>query len=184
MSVNRRNYCNPLLLAGAVLALPLWVNAAPPQPPGADGPDACEAGFHGGPPRPPGPPMGPGFGLFGGDHEEDRPPPFLLDLKLTDAQQDKVFAIMHAAAPALREQSKAMHKAREALHELSQSPLFNEGTAAALAQAQGKAESELALLRTHLEYQAYSLLTAEQRAQVAGRQRDMESHRGDESPRH
>jgi len=97
-----------------------------------------------------------------------------MDLNLTDEQQDKVFAIMHAAAPALRDQSKAVRKARDALHELSQSSQFNEAAAAALAQTQGSAESRLALLRTHLEHQVYSILTADQRMQAAERP-DMDS---------
>jgi len=165
MSIKRWNFRIPFLLGGTVLALPLLVSAAPPTPPGPKLPDACEAGFHGRPLRPPGPPMGP---------EEDRPPRFLMDLNLTDEQQDKVFAIMHAAAPALRDQSKAVRKARDALHELSQSSQFNEAAAAALAQTQGSAESRLALLRTHLEHQVYSILTADQRRQAAERRPDMD----------
>jgi periplasmic protein CpxP/Spy len=186
MSVRRKTFRTRFLLGGAVLALPLLVSAAPPLPPYANGSGACDMGFHGEPPRPP---MGPGFGRFGDDHEEDRPPPFLMDaflmdVKLSEEQQDKVFAIMHAAAPALREQSKAAHKARDALHELSRSAQFNEGAAATLAQTQGTAESQLALLHTRLEHEVYSLLTPEQQTQVVNRRHEMESHRGEGPPRH
>jgi periplasmic protein CpxP/Spy len=185
MNVKRKNFLNWFPVGAALLALPLWVAAAPsPMAPNPNGPGACDAGFRGGPPRPPGPPMGPGFGQFGGDYEGDRPPPFLMGLKLTEEQQDKVFAIVHAAAPALRDQSKAVRKARDALHEYVQSSQYNEGAAATLAQTQGKAESQLALLRTRMEHEVYFTLTPEQQTQVADRQRDMESHRGEGPPQH
>jgi Spy/CpxP family protein refolding chaperone len=126
--------------------------------------------------------MAPGFGRFSGEHEADRPPPFLMGLSLSDEQQDKVFAIVHAAAPALRDQSKAARKARDALRESVQSAQFTEANATQLAQAQGKAEAQLALLRTRMEHEIYSLLTTEQRARVVDRERERESHRGDRPP--
>jgi len=56
-----------------------------------------------------------------------------MGLKLSEDQQDKVFAILHAAAPAMREQSKAVHKAREALHDVGRTPQFDSGNAGNLA---------------------------------------------------
>jgi len=97
---------------------------------------------------------------------------------LTDDQQDKVFAIVHGAAPALREHEKAVRKAREALHQLVRSASFSDSSASALAQAQGAAESQLALLRTKMEHDVYAVLTPEQQSKIANRDRqfDVNSH--------
>ena len=138
----------------------------------------CETGFRG----PPGPPMVPGFGQFGPDPDEGRPPPYLMDMALTEGQQDKVFAILHAAAPLLREQAKAERKARDALRELTQSAQYDDGNATLLAQAQAKAESQLWLVRTRVDHDVYLLLTTEQRAQITDRQREWASHWHDVPP--
>lgn len=141
----------------------------------------CETGFRG-PPGPRPPPMVPGFGKFGPDSDEGRPPPYLMDLALTEDQQDKVFAILHAAAPLLREQAKAERKARDALREFTQSAQYDDGHATLLAQAQAKAESQLWLVRTRVDHDVYLLLTTEQRAQITDRQREWASHRSDVPP--
>jgi Spy/CpxP family protein refolding chaperone len=93
-----------------------------------------------------------------------------MDLNLTEDQQDKVFAILHAAAPPMRDREKAARKAREALHDLVRSSSFSESSAATLAQAQGAAESQLALLRTRMEHDVYSVLTPEQQSKIAARE--------------
>jgi periplasmic protein CpxP/Spy len=126
--------------------------------------------------------MVPGFGQFGPDPSEGRPPPYLMDLALTEGQQDKVFAILHAAAPLLREQAKAERKARDALRELTQSAQYDDGQATLLAQAQAKAESQLSLVRARVDHEVYLLLTAEQRTQITDRQREWVSHRHDGPP--
>lgn len=174
-------------LALAALALPLWVHAAD----GFDDHDrgGCDAGFHG----PPGKSMGmdhgpmgmghvPGMGPPGMGPGEDRWPPFLHGVKLTEDQDDKIFAITHAAAPALRDQFKAVRKSSEALRELGRSSQFSVDTATSLAQARGKAESQLSLLRVRMEHDVYAVLTAEQRTQIGDRERDMDAHHGG-SPR-
>jgi Spy/CpxP family protein refolding chaperone len=107
-----------------------------------------------------------------------------MGLALSDDQQDKIFAIVHAAAPALRDQSKAARKAREALHDLSRSAQYNDGTATTLAQAQAKAESQLALLRTRMEHEVYAVLTSEQQGQVAEHQHERDLHHGERPPRY
>lgn len=102
--------------------------------------------------------MGPG---------EGGPPPYLMGLRLTDDQQDKVFGILHEAAPQLRAQSKAAHQAREALHALSQSVRYAPAAAAPLAQAQGTAETQLALLHARIDHDIYAVLDDAQRARLA-----------------
>src|SRR5277367_2256059 len=103
--------------------------------------------------------MGLGFG-------EDRRPPYLMDVALSDDQQDKVFAIMHAAAPEMRERAKAARKALEGLHDLGQSAEFDSAKAAALAQAQAAAQSQLALVMARTDHDIYLVLTQEQRAHL------------------
>jgi len=119
---------------------------------------------------------------MGPPSDEGRPPPFLMDAMLTEDQQDKVFAIMHAAAPALRDQSKAARKARESLHDLVNSAQWSETAAASLAQAEGRAEAQLSLLRTRMDHELYGILTPDQAARVNSRERDWEGHRGEGPP--
>jgi Spy/CpxP family protein refolding chaperone len=101
-----------------------------------------------------------------------------MDAMLSDEQQDKVFAIMHAAAPALRDQAKAARKARESLHDLVESAQFSEAAAASLAEAEGKAEGQQRLLRTRMEHDLYALLTPDQRTHISSRPPEWGGHRG------
>lgn len=84
---------------------------------------------------------------------------------LSEEQQDKLFAIMHAQEPQRRDYEKAARKAREALRELAESDKFDEAKAGALAQAEGKAVAALALLHARTDAQVQALLTPEQRKQ-------------------
>ena len=63
-------------------------------------------------------------------------PPFLHDVKLTEAQQDKVFAILYASIPPLREQEKLARKSGDAIHELVDSSTYGEGKLKSLAESQ------------------------------------------------
>lgn len=166
MSTLRLTFRYRILQVSALVAWPLLLAAAP---------GACDQDFRGPPPPPPGPPGGPGFGRFAFDGDAARPPPFLRDLSLSEAQQDQVFAIVHAAAPMLRDQSKAVMKSREALRELVASAQFSDISAKALAEAGGAAETQLALTRARLEHDVYAVLTPEQQALVAKRRQDWQS---------
>lgn len=131
-----------------------------------------------GPPMGPGslqgPPHGPRWGGFG--EGWGGPPPFLAGLHLTEDQEDKVFAIVHAAAPALREQEKALHKAREALRDLSESAQYDESRVKGLADSAAKADSQLTVLRARAEHEILALLTPEQLKQL-------HEHRHERGPR-
>jgi periplasmic protein CpxP/Spy len=134
--------------------------APPPPGPGPGfspgmGPHIMGPGF--------GPGMGMGMGMGGPGFGE---PPFLAGLHLTDEQQDKVFAIVYAAEPAVHEQTKALRKAHEALHELSQSDQYDESRVKSLAEAAAKAESQLTVLRLHTEHEILALLTPDQKKQL------------------
>lgn len=102
---------------------------------------------------------------------------FLHGVVLDEAQQDKVFAIVHAQEPQMREQGKAARHAHEALQAMATSGQFDDAKAAALAQAGANAMAAIALQRARTDAQIYALLTPEQRRQAS--QRD--AHR---APRH
>lgn len=102
---------------------------------------------------------GPGFG--------PGRPPFLRDLDLDEAQEDKVFAILHAEAPYLREQFKAASKAREALRALASADKYDDAKAAALAKEAATAEANIALQHVRTQQKLLSVLTPEQRKQQA-----------------
>lgn len=102
------------------------------------------------------------------------PPPFLLGLNLAEAQQDKIFDIVHAAAPALRNQWKALHKARQSLRELAHSAQFDAARASALAQSVGDAQRQLELLQVRVDHDVFATLSSEQQSKVRERERDLE----------
>lgn len=110
----------------------------PPQPPAMD--------------RPPGLPPG---------------PPFLRGLDLTDAQQDKVFAVLHSQMPAARERMRDVQQARRQLDELTRSERFDDARARALADTIAHATADLDLLRARSEAQIWQVLTAEQRLRAS-----------------
>jgi len=92
--------------------------------------------------------------------------PFLRDLDLSEAQQDRVFAILHEQAPKRRELEKAERKAHDALHAMSDSAQLDGAAARAQAQALGQAIAAQELLHLRTEAQLMALLTPEQRAQL------------------
>lgn len=123
--------------------------------------------------------MPPGF--------DDRPAPggapFLRGLALTEAQQDRVFAIMHEQAPRRRELDKAERKACQALDALSGSAELDQAAAGAQARALGQAIADQELLRLRTEARLIAVLTSEQRAQLQERRARRErGPRGPQAP--
>ena len=113
---------------------------------------------------------GPGGGMHHGMEmfAEGGPlPPMLRHLQLSEAQQDKVFAILHAQAPQARELGKAIHKAHRALHELMTGASFDDAKAKAVTDALGKAVADEALLHARTHRQIFDVLTPEQRQKLA-----------------
>lgn len=94
-------------------------------------------------------------------------PPGFQTLALSEAQQDKIFAILHAQAPARRNLNRDAQKAGDALRELARAEVFDARRARDLADALGKAVAEEALLRARSEQQVLAVLTAEQRQRLA-----------------
>ena len=124
--------------------------------------DAREGGHeagHGGPGGRRGmPPFGPGPGM--GGHA------FLHGLALSEAQDDKVFAILHAQEPYLREQGKAAAKAHEALVAMGNAAQFDDAKAAALAHAEAQAAANVTLQHVRTEQKLLAVLTPEQRKKL------------------
>ena len=165
----------PLLLASLLgLAAPLAALAdgpgAPPAEHGMEGHGADhgmgECPMHGG---------GAGPGMMGGGmmhghgpmDGEDGVPPMLHRLHLTEAQQDKIFNILHAQAPPARELRKAERAAHRGLHELMMSGAYDDAKAKKLAEQLGKAVADSILLHTRTHHQIMDVLTAEQREALA-----------------
>lgn len=151
-----------LVVASVALAIPLSAAAFG----GNGGKGSCGMDAHG----------GPGHQMMGGNSL----PQHLRSLNLNDAQQDKVFEIMHAQAPAMREKAKSLRAAESDLRALSAAPDFSEAKAAALADSAAKAMSELSLARAKADRQVYEVLTPEQRKQLAESKPSgkMSHHRG------
>lgn len=108
-------------------------------------------------------------------------PPFFAKLKLDEAQQDRLFSLAHAAAPAMREQMKILRKADEALRQLAFAEQYSEGAARAAAEDLGRGIVEMHLLRLRLVRQMFAVLTAEQQQEIQGDLRKFEIH-GDQPP--
>ncbi len=94
----------------------------------------------------------------------------LSALNLTEAQRDQVFSLMHKQAPAMREQAKGMHKARQELRKLSMSAQYDDARAKSLADGIAAATAEMALARARTAQEIYRLLTPEQRKQADDQQ--------------
>ena len=138
-----------LLAAPAVLA-----QAAPPADgPGFGGPDMPCCDERGPGPDAGMPPGGPGF---------------LHGLDLSETQQDRVFAILHAQVPQRRELEKAERRAHDALHALAGTEL-DQARAAGVAQAFGQAIADQELLQLRTDAQLMAVLTPAQRAQLEQR---------------
>ncbi|WEF34707.1 Spy/CpxP family protein refolding chaperone [Pseudoduganella chitinolytica] len=92
--------------------------------------------------------------------------PFLRGPDLSEAQQDRIFALVHGQAPYLREQHKAHEKAERALFELHGAAKYDDAAAVKLAQAAAQAMANITLQHLRTEQKVLAVLTAEQRKQV------------------
>lgn len=137
----------PFLLAASVATASLAQAEQSPPPPAGDHRDH-------GPDREDGPDRGPGAGM----HPHG--------VKLTEAQQDKLFALHHAAEPARREREKAIRRAHDGLRDMDESGKFDDAKAAALAQTLGQAIAAEELDHARERAQFLALLTPEQRTQM------------------
>ena len=145
--ISRGNIKKFLVAASVALAVPLTAVAFAGGPVGHGG---C-GGMPGGP------------GMGGGEMM----PPHLRGGNLSAAQRAKVFEIMHAQAPAMRDKAKALQKAEADLRALAASPDFSEAKARTLADASAKAMADMTPPRVKTEHQVFEVLTPEQRKEAA-----------------
>lgn len=101
-------------------------------------------------------------GPFGGDMPMMHLQAMAHHLKLTEAQQDKIFNIMHEQAPLARENMKAMRKAHEELRELSTSANFDDAKLKAASDTIAKLSGEMTLMHARTHHAIYAILTPEQ----------------------
>ena len=111
---------------------------------------------------------GHGGGLMG--------PKMLSGLNLSEAQRDRVFTIMHAQAPAMREQAKQVRQARQDLQTLSLSGEMDESRLRAAAQRASQAMADLAVLRARTHNEVFKVLTPEQQSQLRTRLEQRHHH--------
>jgi Spy/CpxP family protein refolding chaperone len=151
-----------------------------PGGPGGRGPDGPEhgPGGPGGAVGPDGPP--PGFGPGPGFGPQGRAPLF-RGVELTEAQEDKVFAILHAEQPYLRDQAKAATKAREALRALAGADKYDDAKAAALAQAAATAAANIELQHVRTRQKLLAVLTSEQRKAQAEQRKERQEQDGQQA---
>ncbi|MDP3538466.1 MAG: Spy/CpxP family protein refolding chaperone [Azonexus sp.] len=139
-----------LIAASVALAIPLSAAAFGGHHAGQGG---CGMEAHG----------GAGHHMMGGNMMV----PHLRGLNLTEAQQDKVFEIMHAQAPVMRDKAKALRKAESDLRALTSAADYSEAKARGLADEAAKAMSEMTLARAKADRQVFEVLTPEQRKQMS-----------------
>jgi len=102
-------------------------------------------------------------------------PPFLHDLKLSDVQEDKIFMIVHTAAPILHEQLKLARQSADAFRNVTlRSAQYDEMKMKTLADSHAHALAEIMLIQARTAHQIYVLLTLEQQEQVDARRAQFE----------
>lgn len=152
--MNKRALTSFIIASSIALGLPLSADARPMT----DKPDGCGSQMQ----------MMGERGMFGGNHL----PPFLRGLNLSEAQRDKIFDLMHAQAPAMRDQAGKMRKAQMELRRLSMSGEYDEAKVKSLSEASAKLMAEMAQMRARTGNQIYQMLTPEQRKQMEERKAD------------
>lgn len=169
--MNPRLATATLATALSLAAIPLSF-AQPPSAPGHDtqsmphqhghgmqsapgrhgqGGHSAQAGRHGGDGM-----MMPGAGMLRG-------------LGLSEAQRDRVFSILHAQAPQLRNQMREARQAQQALQQLALAGELDEARLQEAAQRASRAGTDLAVLRTRTQNALYKELTAEQQSRLKAR---------------
>lgn len=101
--------------------------------------------------------------------EEMPPAPFLHGLKLSEEQRDKIFDLMHALAPTMRNLAKSIHKSRMELRQLGLSGEYSAAKAKALAETNAQAMAKMAQIHASIDNQIYQVLTQAQRKQLEKR---------------
>lgn len=94
-------------------------------------------------------------------------PPYLHRLKLSEAQKDQVFNLMHSNAPQFRELGKKARQTHDELRKLTMSENFDAARAKSLTDMAARNHSDMLVLRASVDQQIYSRLNAKQREKLA-----------------
>lgn len=165
MKLNRKKMIGvAVLVAAFMLAITMvgFSQQGRPQGPPPDG------GFRGGPGGPRGP-RGP----------HDMLNHLARELNLSDDQKTQIKKITDS----FEESTKALHEQLRTLHESAPDPLsgtFDEAAVRAAAEARAKIEVELEVAHARMMSQVLSVLTPEQKAQLAAKHQQMEQRRREE----
>lgn len=118
--------------------------------------------------------MGPGGGPGGGMAGHLMRALHRLDL--SDQQWTQIQSIMEDARPAIQEQMEAIRTVRDQLRDLDPAS-FDEAAVRAIAKKLAAPTEELAVLHQQVRAQVYSVLTPEQREELAQMRQQMEQRR-------
>lgn len=156
MKLKHKQMLERWALGLAIVAVPLVVAAHGPTP------DAPGIGLP--------PPMMAGAAPFlPGGMPPGMLPMVMLDpmrgVELTEAQRDKVFALLHAEIPAEREVMKRVFKTMEEMRGLATTQPLDLERARALADRHGQAVAQLMLMHVKRDASVRELMTPEQRTQ-------------------
>lgn len=183
MKLTVNKLCYGLLSAGVALILPVTVDAAPCdciESKAAVRQTERLARHHEMLPKPPGL-----FGLPAGA----MPPPFAAPfpflppgLHLSEAQQDKLFELLHGQEVLVRQQQKAVFRAKQAIDRLATADHYSPEAMRPLAEKLATAIADTVLLRTATEVKIRALLTPEQRQQAEQMRTRMEAQSGCDAP--
>ncbi len=113
-------------------------------------------------------------GMMGMSHRDGKPGGmsprgWLQGLDLSEAQRDKVFEIMHAQAPRMREQAKLVRTARAELGGLTTAPALDPAQLKAASDKLARALADMSASRVSTRNQIFQLLTPEQKQQLQAR---------------
>lgn len=87
----------------------------------------------------------------------------LQRLDLSEAQEDKIFDLMHAQAPIMREQMRALRKSEQDLKTLKNAPDYSDAKARTLVDQIAKQRADMEMSRLQNERKVLDVLTPEQR---------------------
>lgn len=86
----------------------------------------------------------------------------LRGLNLTDAQRDKIFKLVYADMPAMRDQGKVLRDNHAQLRQLTLSDQYDEGKVKALTEQNAAAMAQMEQMRARTGHEIYQILTPEQ----------------------
>lgn len=88
-------------------------------------------------------------------------------LDLSEAQDDKIFDIMHNQAPQMRKQMKMLQKSEKELQALKQAPDYSDAKAKSLIDQIARQRADMELARLQSERKVLDVLTPDQRKELA-----------------